>query len=58
MNLVDAVVTKVLAPPYFEHEMYWLKVEYESWGVLSQTELMFSTKEDAEKVKTGFKFLT
>lgn len=57
MNLVDAYVTKIIENPYFKYEKWWIKVEYECYGI-SKTELMFTTKEEAEKVCVGYKFLT
>ena len=33
MNLVDAVVTKVISGPYEEYGKWWVDVEYISWGV-------------------------
>jgi hypothetical protein len=62
MNLLDAVVTKVLSGPTFEtyNGVSWweVKVEYECWGSKSETCLTFPTKEDAETVAVGYKFLT
>jgi hypothetical protein len=61
MNLLDAVVKKVLSEPKFvEYNGYqwWeIEVEYDCYGALSKTKLTFKTKEEAEKVKVGYKFL-
>lgn len=63
MNLIDCYVTKVLSDPYsrynkFNNTTYWIvDVEYNSYGVISNTELLFNTKEDALKVKIGYHFL-
>lgn len=65
MNLVDAYVTKVLSEPEFidtykdEGVVWWqVKVEYDSYGRLSETEMTFKTKAEAEKVEVGYHFLT
>jgi len=58
MNLVEAIVTKVLREPFEDYNKWWVKVEYICYGSKSETELMFKTKEEAEKVKIGYKFLT
>lgn len=58
MNLVDAQVTKIMGPPEFKYDNWWVPVEYDCWGQLGKTELMFMTKEAAEKLKINFKFLT
>ena len=45
MNLVDAVVTKVLSEPYLLYNKYWfVDVEYNSYGVISKTNIMCSTE--------------
>jgi hypothetical protein len=65
MNLVDAYVTKILKEPRFndryayEGVTWWeVKVEYNSYGVLSETYLTFDTEEKALLVKEGYHFLT
>jgi hypothetical protein len=61
MNLLDAVVTKVLNEPKFvEYDGYqwWeIEVEYDCYGVISKTDLTFKTKEEAERVNVGYRFL-
>jgi hypothetical protein len=61
MNLLDAVVKRVLSKPKFvEYDGYqwWeIQVEYDCYGVLSKTVLTFKTKEEAERVNVGYKFL-
>lgn len=49
MNLVDAFVTKVISGPY---------EEYISWGVPGKSRLMFDSREQAQEVQEGFRFLT
>ena len=57
MNLVDAVVTKVLSVPYLLYNKYWfVDVEYNSYGRTSKTEVMCSTGEAAKAVKVGHTF--
>lgn len=62
MNLVDAVVKEVISVEEVDNLSngfkYLVNVAYESWGVESETILIFKTKEDAERVKAGYKFLT
>lgn len=58
MNLVNAVVTKVLSSPQIEFNKWWVDVEYNSHGRTSESRLMFETKEQAEKVDIGYEFDT
>ncbi len=58
MNLVDCVVTEVLAEPYEKYSVWWVLVRYNSWGHESDTTLMAKTKEEADRVKIGHKFLS
>ena len=58
MNLLDAVVTKILSEPEFKYYKWFVDVEYECYGVIDDTSLMFETKEEANGVKIGHKFLT
>lgn len=61
MNLLDCTVTKVISAPIHrisEHCDYWyVAVESECCGDLSETRLTFNSKEEAEKVAVGFRFL-
>jgi hypothetical protein len=57
MNLLEANVTKVLGKPFHKWEKWWIEVEYECYGRISKTELMFSTEEKANSVDIGFQFL-
>ena len=57
MNLVDAVVTKVLSEPYLLYNKYWfVDVEYNGYGVISKTNIMCSTEEAAKAIKVGYTF--
>lgn len=56
MNLVDAVVTKVLSEPYLLFNKYWVDVEYNCYGVISKTNIMCSTEETAKAIKAGYTF--
>ena len=57
MNLVDAVVTKVLSEPYLLYNKYWfVDVEYHSYGQVSETNIMCSTEEIAKAIKAGYTF--
>lgn len=56
MNLIDAEVTKVIGEPYPRFLKWWIKVESIDMGGLSEDNLMFDTKEEAEAVQPGYKF--
>lgn len=57
MNLIDAVVTKVLSEPYLLYNKYWfVDVEYNSYDITSKTNIMCSTEESAKVVKVGYTF--
>jgi hypothetical protein len=58
MNLLDAYVTKIISKPFKDYGKWWVKVEYYCYSINSQTQLFFDTKEEAEKVEIGYKFLT
>lgn len=62
MNLVDCYVTKILDEPYFlklpnDKEIWVLNVEYDCYGSMQEIGLIFETKEEADKVEIGYKFL-
>ncbi|WP_201319074.1 hypothetical protein [Paenibacillus sp. EPM92] len=64
MNLVDAYVTKVLGEPEYidkyanEGVTWWqVPVECDSYGRLSETNLVFKTEEEAKEVRVGHHFL-
>lgn len=57
MNLIDCFVTKVNGEPVQKHGAWFLPVTYDGYGHLSDTELMFSTKEEADKVDVNYEFL-
>ena len=57
MNLVDCYVTEVIGEPYEAYGKGWRKVKYDSYGRISESELMFSTKQEAEQVQVGHQFL-
>ncbi|EIK96105.1 hypothetical protein PMM47T1_14135 [Pseudomonas sp. M47T1] len=56
MNLVDCYVTRILGEPYRKFGAWWVDVEYDSWGRISSTQLMFRTKEAALAVTAGHVF--
>ena len=58
MNLLDAIVTKILSEPEFKYYKWFIDVEYECYGVKDDTSLMFNSEEEARGVKIGYKFLT
>jgi hypothetical protein len=57
MNNLEAKVTKIISSkPKFEHNKWWINVEYDCYGLYSQTYLMFNTEESALDLKVGFIF--
>lgn len=57
MNLLEGYVTEITGPVYMQYGKYWVPVSYDCWGRVSQTNLMFSTEEEALAVKVGHEFL-
>lgn len=63
MNLVDAYVTKVISTQEMDFgngPLVSVQVEYNSYGVLSETSLVFfgdDRQENAAKVSEGYHFL-
>jgi len=59
MNLVDCYVTKVLSEPFKcpQSHSWGIKVEFDSYGRISETQLYLDTKAEILKVKKGYKFL-
>jgi hypothetical protein len=55
MNLVTCTVTKVLSEPYFKY-LWCVDVEADSWGCVQRTTVHCATKEQADKVRIGYKF--
>jgi len=49
-------VKKVLSEPFIQYNKWWVKVEYDFYGRLSETELMFTNIDSALKVDVGFTF--
>lgn len=63
MNLLNAVVTKILGEPvyvdtYPEVKWWQLKIEYDCYGRLGEQCLTFKAENDAREVKVGYEFLT
>lgn len=58
MNLVDCYVTKVLGKPIFKYNHFFVPVEYDSYGRISTTEIMYETLEEAESIEIGYQFLS
>lgn len=56
MNIVTGEVTEVLSKPIEKHNKWWVKVKYNCYGNISETELMFASIDSALKVDIGFKF--
>lgn len=58
MNFLDATVTKRLSKPYYRYNKWCVDVEYDCWGRIEVTILMFKSKEEANCVDVGYEFLT
>lgn len=56
MNKTNCIVTKIIEKPHLEFNKYFMRVEFESYGVISETTLMFDYKDQADKVNIGYKF--
>ena len=54
MNYLDGYVDDDYGSGIFR---WWVKVSYICYGMGAVTTLMFDTKEEAEAVKPGYKFL-
>lgn len=62
VNYLDGYVEEVLSEPYYDDYgsgifRWWVEVSYICEGTESTTTLMFDTREEAEAVKPGYKFL-
>lgn len=58
MNLIDAWVTEIMGEPYLSVFGKWLlKVKCHDMGGDGTSTLIFDTKEQAEQVDVGYKFL-
>lgn len=57
MNLVECYVTKVLSKPYKVYGLWCVKVEFDCYGHISEGTVDVFTKEEADKVDVGYKFL-
>jgi hypothetical protein len=57
MNLVDCVVTRITGKPFYAYGLWWLDVQYNSWGTIGNHRLHFDSAEEAQAVTEGFKFL-
>jgi len=56
VNLLDHKVTKIIGNPQFKFNVWWIEVEANCYGRVSQIKIMRSTKEEAENVKVGDTF--
>ncbi|MEZ2793157.1 hypothetical protein [Proteus terrae] len=65
MNLLTHTVTKVLGDPVrhtyksddgTENEYYLTRVECNCYGVISNTEVMINTLEEAKAIKVGYEW--
>lgn len=56
MNLLDATVTEIIGEPELKYGKWFIKVKADCWGAVTESSLMFSSKEQALAVKPGYKF--
>lgn len=56
INILTGTVTEVLAKPYYQWGKWWVKVKYNCYGRISETELMFQNRDSSLKVDVGFEF--
>lgn len=56
MNVVDCTVLKVLSSPYEKCGCWCVDVKFDCWGNISDGTVHVFTKEEADKVITGYKF--
>lgn len=56
MNLLDAIVTEVIGEPELKYGKWFIKVNANCWGIITESTLMFSSKEVALSVKPGYIF--
>jgi len=57
MNLIECYVTRVIGNPYCEYGMWGIKVEFNSYGVIGETNIFLDSKAEVLKIKSGYKFL-
>lgn len=53
MNVLDATITRILSEPVFKYDKWVVTVEYECYGQKDETQVMFGTKAEAEKLSIG-----
>jgi len=56
MNLVDCFVVEIIGKPKLKYGKWFLRVKADSYGSVSETELMFKTEEEALNVVAGHHF--
>ena len=56
MNTVNCVVTEVLDVPKKKYGRYFVHVEFNSYGRIGKTHLMFKSLEKAKGVAVGYEF--
>lgn len=56
MNVLDAIVTKVIGEPYEKFGRWWVDVEYDCYGQMDETSLMCQSQGDALSVNVGYEF--
>lgn len=57
MNMIDLIVVRVLSEPREAYGKWWVDVVASAWGTESKNTVMLQTREEAESVKPGFKFM-
>jgi hypothetical protein len=53
MNIITAIILKILSNPYFSYNKWWVDVEYDSYGAKGNTKLIFNSKDEANSLEVG-----
>lgn len=54
MNICECYVVKVLGEPYYKHDKWWVKCEFNSHGRVFEQTIMFNDYKSVSKVKKGY----
>lgn len=56
--MLDAVVIEVLSEPEKKFGRWFVKVRSDIWGRVEEQEIMTNSRDEAEKIAPGYKYLT
>jgi hypothetical protein len=57
MNLIDLYVTEVLSEPYEAYNHWFVDVMADGYGSIQKSAVMLNSKEEADNIDVGYKFL-